>query len=120
MEDKINNTMDDNTLDLMLKRSAAEHQPHLPSAQTIWWRAQIVARQKQRERVERPLLAMFWVAAATCLCLCLIAFTPIKESLQVLSIPLSSSFTTVILAIAAVGALIFFFRAPLQTNSNHT
>jgi hypothetical protein len=32
----------------------AEHQPELPSPGVIWWRAQILKKQAEAERIERP------------------------------------------------------------------
>jgi hypothetical protein len=54
-------------LDLLIKKMAAEHQPELPSPGLVWWRAQILKKQAQKERIERPVNIMRVVAAAVCL-----------------------------------------------------
>jgi hypothetical protein len=54
-------------MDLLIKKMAAEHQPQLPSPGLVWWRAQILKKQAQKERIERPVTIMRMVAAALCL-----------------------------------------------------
>ena len=53
-------------LDALLKQMAEDHRPKLPSSGLIWWRAQILKKRKEKERIERPLIIMRGVAAATC------------------------------------------------------
>lgn len=66
-DNQINNNANDNDLlTFQMKKLAEEHDPQLPAARAIWWRAQIVAKQQRKERVERPLLAMQAVAAVFC------------------------------------------------------
>ena len=48
----------DSDLDAILKQMATEHRPQLPSAGLIWFRAQIVRKARQKERIERPLVVM--------------------------------------------------------------
>jgi hypothetical protein len=60
----MNNEVD---LDLLIKKMAAGHQPELPSPGLIWWRAQILAKQAQKERIERPVAIMRLIAGAMCL-----------------------------------------------------
>lgn len=55
-----------NELDLLIKKMAAGHQPELPSPGLVWWRAQILKKQAQKERIERPVNIMRLVAAAMC------------------------------------------------------
>jgi len=57
---------DDSRLDFLLKRMAEEHQPELPSPGLIWWRAQILRKQQEKDRIERPMIIMRWLAAAVC------------------------------------------------------
>jgi hypothetical protein len=60
--------MNDNSqLDSFLKQMAADHQPGLPSPGLIWWRAQILRKQYERARIERPVMIMRMVAAVVCL-----------------------------------------------------
>lgn len=53
--------------DSLIKKMAAQHQPELPSAGLIWWRAQILRKQAEKERAERPFTIMRLVAAAVSL-----------------------------------------------------
>jgi hypothetical protein len=54
-------------LDVLLKRMAEVHQPQLPTPGLIWWRAQILKKQKEKELIERPLIIMHGLATITCL-----------------------------------------------------
>ncbi|HEY2169323.1 MAG TPA: hypothetical protein VGJ30_06830 [Candidatus Angelobacter sp.] len=53
--------------DSLIKKMAADHQPELPSPGVIWWRAQILKKQAEKERVERPFTIMRGLAAVLCL-----------------------------------------------------
>ncbi len=53
--------------DLLIKKMAAEHQPELPSPGVVWWRAQILKKQADRERIERPVKIMHALAVMICL-----------------------------------------------------
>jgi len=57
---------DHSRLDTLLKQVAEDHQAELPSPGLIWWRAQILRKQQEKDRIERPLIIMRWVAAAVC------------------------------------------------------
>ena len=57
---------EDPRLDSLLKQMAEDHQPELPSPGLIWWRAQILRKQQEKDRIERPMIIMRWVAAAVC------------------------------------------------------
>jgi hypothetical protein len=60
--------MNDNSqLDSLLKQMAEDHRPDLPSPGLIWWRAQILRKQQERARIERPVQIMRMVAAVVCL-----------------------------------------------------
>jgi hypothetical protein len=50
--------------DSLIKKMAAEHRPELPSPDAIWWRAQILKKQAEKQRIERPVTIMRIVAAA--------------------------------------------------------
>lgn len=50
--------MNDSDLDAILKQMAAEQRPQLPSPSLIWFRAQLVRKARQKERIERPLVVM--------------------------------------------------------------
>lgn len=53
--------------DSLIKKMAADHQPELPSPGVIWWRAQILKKQAEKKRIERPLTIMRALAALLCL-----------------------------------------------------
>ena len=53
--------------DSLIKKMAADHKPELPSPGVIWWRAQILKKQAEKERIERPLIIMRALAALLCL-----------------------------------------------------
>lgn len=59
----------DNTglqFDSLIKQMAQDHQPQLPDPGIIWWRAQILKKQADKERIERPLVFMRLVAPTVC------------------------------------------------------
>jgi hypothetical protein len=58
-------------LDSLLKQMAEGHRPELPSPDLIWWRAQILKKQDQKRRIERPLMVIRQVAIVVCLAFCL-------------------------------------------------
>jgi hypothetical protein len=53
-------------LDSLLKQMAEADTAELPSPGLIWWRAQILRKQQEKERIERPMIIMRWVAAVVC------------------------------------------------------
>ena len=53
--------------DSLIKKMAADHKPELPSPGVIWWRAQILKKQAEKERIERPFTIMRALAAVLCL-----------------------------------------------------
>ncbi|SRR5258708_25743811 len=57
----------DSQLDFLIKKMAQGHQAELPSPDLIWWRAQILKKQAQKERIERPMMIMRMLAATVCL-----------------------------------------------------
>jgi len=61
-----NNGRQNNDLefDSLIKRMAAEHRPELPSPDVIWWHAQILKKQAEKQRIERPVTIMRIAAAA--------------------------------------------------------
>jgi uncharacterized membrane protein YcjF (UPF0283 family) len=56
-------------VDSLIKKMAADHQSELPSPGVIWWRAQILKKQAEKERIERPFTIMRALAAVACLAL---------------------------------------------------
>jgi len=57
----------DSQLDFLIKKMAEDHRPALPSPDLIWWRAHILKKQTQQERIERPMMIMRMLAAIVCL-----------------------------------------------------
>jgi hypothetical protein len=57
--------MNDSDLDAILRQMATEHRPQLPSPGLIWFRAQIVRKAWQKQRIERPLVVMRGLAGIT-------------------------------------------------------
>lgn len=53
----------DSQLDALLKQMADNHHPQLPSPGLIWWRAQILRKQQEKARIERPVKIMRMLAA---------------------------------------------------------
>jgi hypothetical protein len=53
-----NNTDNDVQFDSLMKQMAQDHEPQLPDPGIIWWRAQILKKQADKERIERPLVMM--------------------------------------------------------------
>ena len=62
----MNNGLQNNDLqfDSLIKKMATEHQPELPNPDVIWWRAQILKKQAEKQRIERPVAMMRRAAAA--------------------------------------------------------
>jgi hypothetical protein len=46
----------------LIQQMAQQHQPELPSAGVIWWRARIQKKFAEKERIERPLVIMRMLA----------------------------------------------------------
>lgn len=53
--------------DSLIKKMAADHKPELPSPGVIWWRVQILKKQAEKRRIERPFTIMRVLAAVLCL-----------------------------------------------------
>lgn len=62
----MNNGLQNNDLqfDSLIKKMAADHRSELPSPDVIWWRAQILKKQAEKQRIERPVAVMRTAAAA--------------------------------------------------------
>jgi hypothetical protein len=54
-------------LDSLIKKMADDHQPALPSPGLIWWRAEILQKQEEKARAERPFTIMRMVVTAVLL-----------------------------------------------------
>jgi hypothetical protein len=53
--------------DSLIKKMAGDHQPELPSPGVIWWRAQILKKQAEKERIEHPYTIMRFLSMVLCL-----------------------------------------------------
>jgi hypothetical protein len=71
-------------LNALLKEMVANHQPQLPSASLIWWRAQIDRKLREKERIERPLQVMRLTAAIVCTVILAMLSAHSREQLQAL------------------------------------
>jgi len=65
--------------DSLMKQMASEHQPELPAPGLIWWRAQIMKKQAERQRIERPVAIMRLVAAVAWLVLAALLWAGLPE-----------------------------------------
>ena len=101
-----NNGRQNNDLefDSLVKQMAAEHQPELPSPDAVWWRAQILKKQEEKQRIERPVFIMRMAAAV--LFLLLLAGLCIREAGSMPDAPArlgSFPFLPLLLAGAVIG-----------------
>lgn len=53
-------------LDSLLKQMAEAHRPELPSPDLIWWRAHMLRKQEQKQRIEKPIRIAWQLAIAAC------------------------------------------------------
>jgi len=72
----------DSDLDAILKQMAAEHRPQLPSPGLIWFRAQLLRKAQQKERIERPMVVMRGLAGLTCAVIFLLVAASSWEKMQ--------------------------------------
>jgi len=68
----------------MLKRMAEDHRPQLPSPGLIWWRAQILRKQQEQARIERPVRIMQIVGLVVCLVVLGVMVSANRELFQTL------------------------------------
>lgn len=54
-------------LNALIQQMAEQHQPELPSAGVIWWRAQVLRKMEETKRVERPMTIMRFLAGSVAL-----------------------------------------------------
>jgi hypothetical protein len=104
-------------LDSLLKQMADSHRAELPSPGLIWWRAQILRKRREKERIERPLIIMRGVAAATCVA-ALVLF--LVNSWGQLELPVASRFLlplVVTVLAATLGLAFLVVRSPVKKTS---
>ena len=75
------NNQDNRDLDLLIKNMAAGHQAELPAPGLVWWRAQILRKQAEKERVERPLAIMRMITVGMCVVAILALWVSQRQSL---------------------------------------
>src|SRR5882762_7696432 len=107
--------MNSNTqLDFLIKKMAQDHRPELPSPDLIWWRAQILKKQAQQERIERPMVIMRMLAATVCLAVFLGLAGKIWKPVVPLFMPLAT-----VAGIFCLVSVVFFFRSPRTRPAKH-
>jgi hypothetical protein len=104
--------VNDNQLDSLLKEMAADaaksSAPQLPSAQQIWFRAEIQRKLRRRERIERPLVVMRGIAVAICLAAALLFAGELRPATGGSSV---LSWLAIVVGFSAVAAIAAFLLA---------
>jgi hypothetical protein len=100
--------------DSLIKKMAADHQPELPSPGVIWWRAQILKKQAEKERIERPLTIMRVLAAILCLAVVMGLWISQGEAIKAIlnragGFPLAFLVAGVVIGIGCIGLM--FWKA---------
>jgi hypothetical protein len=75
----------DSQLDSLLKQIADNHHPQLPSPSLIWWRAQILRKQQEQARIERPVRIMRMIGIVVCLVVLAVLMGTNRELFTMLS-----------------------------------
>src|SRR5262249_6319406 len=96
---------DELQLDSLIKKMAADHSVELPSPGLIWWRAQIMKKQEEKQRIERPMMIMRLVAAVVCVAIFGIAIATSGQQLQ----PLPVLLMIVAVAVSLVSAALLLW-----------
>ncbi len=99
----MSNNNDDVQFDSLIKQMAQDHQPQLPNPGIIWWRAQILKKQADKERIERPLVIMRLVAATVCVAVFLGFLIASSEQAQPAANATHVSFLAPLLVLVALG-----------------
>ena len=99
----MNNDLQNNDLefDSLINKMAADHQPELPSPGVIWCRAQILKKQAEKERIERPVTIMRLLAAAACLVIVVVLWFSHADVISAI-LNLSGGYPVVAILIAMV------------------
>ena len=100
--------------DLLIRKMAAEHRPELPSPDAIWWRAQILRKQAEKQRIERPFTIMRVLAAILCLAVVVGLWISQGEAVSAIlnragGFPLAFLVTAVVIGIGCIGLM--FWKA---------
>jgi len=108
--------MNDSDLDAILKKMAAEHRPQLPSSGLIRFRAQLLRKTQQKERIERPLVFMRFLAALA-VAMILLAFVTANWGEFQDSMNHASRLLLPVLLLTVIGSLAFaamLFWSPVK------
>jgi hypothetical protein len=97
---------EDSRLDSLLKQMAENHQPELPSPGLIWWRAQILRKQQEKDRIERPMIIMRWLAAAVCAAAALVLAAGNWKLLQSIASDTNGLLLTLGIVVIGISALL--------------
>lgn len=89
--------------DSLLKQMAQDHQPQLPDPGIIWWRARILKKQADRERIERPLVFMRLAAPTVCVAVLLGFLTASWKQAEPAASPAHVAFLGPLLVLGALG-----------------
>jgi hypothetical protein len=92
--------------DSLIKQMAQDHQPQLPDPGIIWWRAQILKKQANKERIERPLVFMRLAAPTVCVAVVLRFLIASWRQAQPAANDARVSFLMPLLVISALGCAV--------------
>jgi hypothetical protein len=98
----------DRQLDSLIKQMAASHPAPRTSAGLIWWRAQILKKLEQKERIERPMVIMRMLV--TTLGVGVLIAALVANSKLGASITQGGILLVLIVAVAVVSAVVIFRR----------
>jgi hypothetical protein len=102
-------------LDFLLKQMADGNQPELPNPGLVWWRAQILKKQEQKERIERPIVVMRLVAAVGCLA-AFLGLLAGNRQLQTVMIHDGLLLPLAVVGVAvSLASVVLFFWSPSKT-----
>ena|ERR1700732_4841663 len=89
--------------DSLIKKMAVDHQAELPSPGVIWWRAQILKKQAEKERIERPLTIMRALSAVFCLVVVIGLWVSQAEGIRGVLSRIGFPFVTLLILGAVIG-----------------
>ena len=104
----------DSQLDFLIKKMAQDHRPELPSPDLIWWRAQILKKQAQKECIERPMVIMRMLAVTVCLAVFLGLAGRIWREAVPLVLPMA-----IVAGIFSLASVVFLVLSPKTKPAKH-
>jgi hypothetical protein len=98
-------------LNALIQQMAQQHQPELPSAGVIWWRAQILRKMEEKKRIERPIVFMRLLAGT--ISLAVVVYLALSYRADFLS---GTAISAVLLAIGLLSfsSLVIYLVASLR------